>query len=652
MGKKIRKKYVQESSEEEDYIVEKILSRRIAFGKEEYLLKWEGYGPEFNTWEPIENLDCENLIADFKEQEKLTKPGQSTSKEELNAKNANMFKLRCVHKMSDTDTHSNQRESSSQSSHMNKQDDSLFSEANLSGNHKSNVTKTIRKLGKKKDVRKEKVKQDESDYEDDNDNEVEEEDINLNKKRGLISTRVSGRKTKTKIRKLMVEQTTASQSLNKVNLRQDDEKVKVDTQEDENGERKKRKRVRKSDYSKESADIESSKMGRKSKRLAYKKRDYLVSKLVEEKEEEESEKLKKRRNAKNQENNVLEPDKLSASATKSKRKLKKMLSKSEVSTDDESSSEKNEDIERDEKRKNNESTHHLDDALNTGKASSKKSNKKKAAKISGDNFLRKNKSNLVKKSAQDKGKLESEQDEEEKKEKDQNSNLTNDETKEFSNSSENHKKDNLQANSHDNFCFSDKTVDEQDMNASTEDEAEKEVGEEEEVEEEQDKTEVEEKKEDEEEGEEVDEKKDQEIEKEKNETKELSKRSKVRSKDKNTEREEVNKFKVSVNKQTAEAQANVEVESVMNQNSIKKLHSNQSNTKDLISIDKEESNNVSYYEEQVKEIITVGMFQNGLQFLVAFKDLKLPRKVPCKEAYKHFPQAVIAFFESIIKWKY
>jgi len=77
---KENEKHVDSSSKAEgqgqEYSVEKILDKRTRNGIVEYFLKWTDYDDSENSWEPEENLHCEELVNDF--EEKLKKEKKNT----------------------------------------------------------------------------------------------------------------------------------------------------------------------------------------------------------------------------------------------------------------------------------------------------------------------------------------------------------------------------------------------------------------------------------------------------------------------------------------------------------------------------------------------------------------------------------------------
>jgi hypothetical protein len=74
--KKSRSKKIDEDGQDTGvYVVENVVEKRIKKGKVMYLIKWEGYSSEHNTWELEENCNCPELIEQFEKSRSHEKSG-------------------------------------------------------------------------------------------------------------------------------------------------------------------------------------------------------------------------------------------------------------------------------------------------------------------------------------------------------------------------------------------------------------------------------------------------------------------------------------------------------------------------------------------------------------------------------------------------
>ncbi|XP_077155200.1 uncharacterized protein LOC143817594 [Ranitomeya variabilis] len=64
--------------EQEQFVVEEIIDSRIRRNRLQYLIRWQGYPPEEDSWEPVENINAQQKISRF-HQRFPEKPGPGSS---------------------------------------------------------------------------------------------------------------------------------------------------------------------------------------------------------------------------------------------------------------------------------------------------------------------------------------------------------------------------------------------------------------------------------------------------------------------------------------------------------------------------------------------------------------------------------------------
>ena len=78
---------LEESSEDSEYEIEKIIDKRLKNGILEYKVKWLGYDDSHSSWEPLSNLEnAKDAIKDYENERKNKKKNFENINEYLKGK--------------------------------------------------------------------------------------------------------------------------------------------------------------------------------------------------------------------------------------------------------------------------------------------------------------------------------------------------------------------------------------------------------------------------------------------------------------------------------------------------------------------------------------------------------------------------------------
>merc|ERR1711935_110496 len=70
------------SASEEEYEVDRIINDRVEKGEKQYLIRWKNFGADDDTWEPVSNLDCPEIISLYEQNKKNSAAAKAESKKE------------------------------------------------------------------------------------------------------------------------------------------------------------------------------------------------------------------------------------------------------------------------------------------------------------------------------------------------------------------------------------------------------------------------------------------------------------------------------------------------------------------------------------------------------------------------------------------
>lgn len=72
------------SADEAEYEVDRIVDDRVEDNEKQYLIRWKGFTAEDDTWEPVTNLDCPEIIEGYEENKRKKKELKKQRKSDAN----------------------------------------------------------------------------------------------------------------------------------------------------------------------------------------------------------------------------------------------------------------------------------------------------------------------------------------------------------------------------------------------------------------------------------------------------------------------------------------------------------------------------------------------------------------------------------------